>query len=398
MKVLFISTLYPPHIIGGAEKAAAQLAEALARRGHEVVVVSLHPEPEEAVEVRNGVRVYRLPLDNFYWPFGRKKKPNVLLRLAWHVRDIWNRGAAKRVGRILDIESPDAVHTHCIAGFSLSVWGEVKKRNIRLVHTLYDYYLLCSRSSLFRSGRNCERRCVDCALLTSSKRRLSELPDSVVSVSRRTLDTHLRNHCFSDRKAAVIYNISDLSKIAHQQRMTTDGDAGTLVFGFIGKIEEAKGIETLLSATTELLRPNWELRIAGTGIESYVQSLSKRFPDSRITWAGFTKAAEFYASVDVVVIPSIWADPLPLVCVESLHAGKALICAESGGIPEIARLAEVVEFFPAGDADALAEKMNLALMSPQRWRDGGVRSPSTLDVFKEDGVVEKYLAEYDFRS
>jgi glycosyltransferase involved in cell wall biosynthesis len=398
MKVLFISTLYPPHVIGGAEKAASQLAEALVRSGHEVAVVSLYPGANEIIEDRNGVRVYRLPIDNFYWPFGRKQKPKALFRLAWHIRDMWNHKAAERVGRILDIESPDAVHTHCIAGFSLSVWGEVKKRKLRLVHTLYDYYLLCSRSSLFRNGSNCEQRCLDCALLTSSKRRLSHLPDSIISVSRHTLDAHLRNHCFAGRRTTVIYNISDLARIADQQRSGVDRDADNLVFGFIGKIEEAKGIETLLSATTRLRLPNWKLRIAGTGLEGYVQGLSKRFADPRITWLGFTDAAEFYSSVDVVVIPSMWADPLPLVCVEGLHTGKALICAESGGIPEIARLAEVAEFFPAGDANALAEKMNLALMSPQRWREGGVRSPSALDAFKEDHVVEKYLAEYAFRS
>ena len=79
MKILIISTLYPPHVIGGAEKAAAELAEALVRRGQEVVVVSLHPGSSEGVEDRNGVRVYRLPIDNFYWPFGRKKKPNPAL-------------------------------------------------------------------------------------------------------------------------------------------------------------------------------------------------------------------------------------------------------------------------------------------------------------------------------
>jgi len=34
MKILIISTLYPPHVIGGAEKAACELAEALVRRDH----------------------------------------------------------------------------------------------------------------------------------------------------------------------------------------------------------------------------------------------------------------------------------------------------------------------------------------------------------------------------
>jgi glycosyltransferase involved in cell wall biosynthesis len=142
MKILIISTLYPPHVMGGAEKAAAELAEALVRRGHVVVVVSLHPGSSEVVEDRNGVRVYRLPIDNFYWPFGRKRKPNPLYRLAWHVREAWNPVAARRIGKILDAETPDVVNTHNVCGFSLAAWREVKRRKVRLVHTLHDYYLM----------------------------------------------------------------------------------------------------------------------------------------------------------------------------------------------------------------------------------------------------------------
>ena len=170
--------------------------------------------------------------------------------------------------------------------------------------------------------------------------------------------------------------------------------SGDLVFGFIGRVEEEKGIETLLTATRQLRPSNWKLKIAGRGLDGYVDKLGRRFPDSRIEWLGFTDAAEFYASVDVVVIPSLWAEPLPYVCVESLHAGKSLICASAGGIPEIARLSNLVEFFPAGNANALAEKMNLALASPQEWRECKVPDASKLGVFREEQVVEKYLREY----
>jgi glycosyltransferase involved in cell wall biosynthesis len=167
-----------------------------------------------------------------------------------------------------------------------------------------------------------------------------------------------------------------------------------LVFGFIGRVEEEKGIETLLAATRQLHQSNWRLKIAGRGLDGYVDKLAKRFPDPRIEWLGFTDAAKFYSFVDVVVIPSLWAEPLPYVCVESLHAGKGLICASSGGIPEIARLSNLVEFFPAGNANALAEKMNLALSSPQEWREHRVPDASRLGAFREEYVVEGYLREY----
>lgn len=394
MKILIISTLYPPHVIGGAEKAAAQLAEALARRGDEVVVVSLHPRPNQVVEDRNGVRVYRLPIDNFYWPFGRDEKPNILRRLAWHIREMWNPIAAWRIGKIMDAEMPDVVNTHNICGFSLAAWREIKRRKVRLVHTLHDYYLMCPRCTLFRNGRSCEKRCLDCKILTFTKEGLSQLPDAVVSVSQHALDEHTKRHYLEGVPSTVIYNIQGCAQSPVRQTADARQFSGDLVFGFIGRVEQEKGIETLLQATKQLNQPNWKLKIAGRGLDGYVQSLRKTYADPRIEWLGFIDSSEFYSSVDAVVLPSLWAEPLPYVCVESLHAGKSLICASSGGIPEIARLSERVEFFSAGHSDALAEKMNLALSSPTEWRERKVPDTAKLSAFREEYVVQRYLREY----
>ena len=394
MKILIISTLYPPHVIGGAEKAAAELAEALVRRGHVVVVVSLHPGTNEVVEDRNGVRIYRLPMDNFYWPFGRKEKPSILRRLAWHIREVWNPMAARRIGRILDAEKPDVVNTHNVCGFSVAAWREVKRRKVRLVHTLHDYYLMCANGRLFYKGRYCEKRCLSCKVLTFNRRRSSRLPDSTVSVSHHALHEHVSRHYLEDVPATVIYNIQSAFKTPVQQTLDGGQLSGNLVFGFIGRVEEQKGIETLLAATRQLHLSNWKLKIAGSGLEAYVDKLAKAFPDPRIEWLGFADAAKFYSSVDVVILPSLWPEPLPYVCVESLHAGRSLICALSGGIPEIARLSGMVECFPAGNANALARKMNLALASPHEWRENKVPDASRLGAFREEYVVERYLREY----
>jgi len=393
MKILIISTLYPPNVVGGAEKAAAELAEALVCHGHVVVVITLQPGKTELVEERNGVRVYRLPLDNFYWPFGRAEKPNRFYRLLWHIREMWNPVAARRIGRILDTEKPDVVNTHNVCGFSLAAWREVKRRRLRLVHTMHDCYLLCSRSVLFRNGSNCKKRCLDCRLLTLNRRGLSRLPNSVVSVSQYTLNEHVARDYYEGVPATVIFNIH---RTTPPQRETPNSEkkSGDLVFGFIGRIEEEKGIETLLMSARRLQSANWKMKIAGKGLDAYVQKLSKKYADPRIEWLGFTDAATFYSSVDVVILPSLLAEALPYVCVESLHAGKSLICVSSGGIPEIARLSSRVEFFPSGDANVLAEKMNLALASPQAWRECKAPDASKLEVFREECVVEKYLREY----
>jgi glycosyltransferase involved in cell wall biosynthesis len=390
MKILIINSLYPPHVVGGAEKAAALLAESLVRYGHEVVVVSLHPGSNEVVENRNGVRVYRFPIDNLYWPFGQKRRPNALLRVIWHVREMWNSAAARRIGIVLDAEKPDVVNTHNICGFSVAAWREVNRRNLRLVHTVHDYYLMCSRCTLFNKAKNCESRCVRCRVFTVLRRNLAQLPDRIVSVSQHALQEHVRRGYFRGRATRVIYNIQG----AFEPFAKPNEPSTNVTFGFMARIEEEKGIETLLAATRKLQKPSWRLKIAGRGVDSYVSRLVGRFPDARIEWLGFTDAAQFYSSVDVVIIPSLWAEPLPYVCVESLHAGKGLICASTGGIPEIAKLSHMVEFFPAGDSNALAKKMSLAIDSPQAWHTK-VPDASKLSAFRVDHVVERYVREYE---
>jgi glycosyltransferase involved in cell wall biosynthesis len=393
MRILLIGTMYPPYAYGGAEKAVAMLAQALVRSGHNVAVVTLHSGRQEKTEERNGVRIYHLPLDNAYWPFSQGTKPNRLLRLAWHLREMWNWKAAGRVGRILDLEAPDVVHTHNINGFSVAIWQAVKRRRIRLVHTLHDYYLLCPRTTLYRRGKSCESRCIGCRVLTANRKAASHLLDEIVSVSQSTLDKHKRYGHFPGVASKVIYNIhpADGEVVAGKAEST---NPDVLCFGFMGRIEPEKGIEILLRATQQLIQPGWRLRIAGKGTDTYVASLKLKYGDERIEWLGFTPAAAFYPTVDVVVIPSHWDEPMGYVCVESLYAGKPLICSRAGGLSEIARLSPVVAYFQPGNTEELARQVNCALNDPIKWKQKTQPGTASLEQFTDQVVVDKYLSTY----
>lgn len=392
MKILLVSALYPPVGWGGAEKAASLLAESLVRGGDEVVVITLHQGSEEIVEERNGVKIYRLPIDNLYWPFGLRKKKSPLVRLLWHLRDIWNHAAAARVGRILDHEKPDAVHTHVLAGFSVAVWKEIRIRNIKLVHTMHDYYLLCMRSSMFRDGIACSGQCAGCKAGTVVRKVSSQKIDEAVSVSQYVLERHQRSGYLGQVSKSVIRNVMNSYENLTQSRNSFP--CKELIFGYIGKIEDEKGIRIVLEATRYLSAQNWHLRIAGIGLEAYVESLKGEFSDPRIEWCGFMDSKVFYESINVSIIPSIWPDPLPYVVIEAISAGKSLICSQSGGIPEMAILGSVVEMFPPGDITALARIMNQALANDVVWRSGTFLDKKSANLFSENTVRAQYRAAY----
>src|SRR5512132_3715196 len=66
VRVLMLSWEYPPLLVGGLGRHVHALAEATARSGHQVTVLTRHPDPAGQVpydEVRGGVRVVRVAED-----------------------------------------------------------------------------------------------------------------------------------------------------------------------------------------------------------------------------------------------------------------------------------------------------------------------------------------------
>lgn len=393
MKILLVNALFPPFRYGGAEVSVSLLARGLAKTGDDVVVVTLHDEEEQTVERdADGIAVYRLPLDNLYWPWGgqRNEEP-AWRRLGWHLRNMWNRKAARRVAAILREERPDVIHCNVLTGFSPAVWGEADRLGIPVVQTLRDYGLMCVRSAMFRSGRQCQSRCADCALLTTPARRGSSGIDQLVAISDHVGQAHRDAGYFEGVPGRRIFNIAGLGPAPARPPAAPDAP---LTFGFLGRVEVEKGIEVLLDACGRLGGRDWHLRIGGEGVPAYVETLKRRYPDPRIEWLGNTDASAFFATIDLLVVPSIWPEPLGRILIEALEAGLSVISSDAGGLPEIAQFGKRAEIYPATDPRALAALLNRSIDDPSPWRDGGFRSDDDIDRFSEATIIAAHRSVY----
>ncbi|MBY0427678.1 MAG: glycosyltransferase family 4 protein [Alphaproteobacteria bacterium] len=395
MKCCIISTLYPPNIVGGAEKVAEKLATELVKSGHDVTAITLHGSSETKNEMRDGVNVYYLPIDNIYWPFHISAKPSPVKRLLWHLIDMWNFKAAQRVGKIFDKAKPDILYCHNLTGFSVAVWAEAKKRGIKIVHTLHDYSLLCPRGTLMKHGKMCQTRCAACAGLSVSKYVASHMVDDVVGVSRFVASQHMQRGYFKNAKQSVIYNSCELPvPIDAHNHMSN----GTFTFGFIGRVEQEKGIDVLLEATTQLPNNNWRLLVAGRGLDAYVEGLKIKYPNSNIEWLGFVEPNHFYTKIDVLIVPSIWPEPFPLVIAEASARNIPVIISDMGGMPEYLNMGVHGVCVSAGDVSRLAHEMRDALagsglMAAKVNNDDACRNKLSTAVF-----LERYLACYKAHS
>jgi glycosyltransferase involved in cell wall biosynthesis len=212
----------------------------------------------------------------------------------------------------------------------------------------------------------------------------------VVSISEYVLKCHTQSKYFSGAPSAVIYNIGG----AHTTPSPKSHREDALVFGCIGRLEDEKGIRVVLEATQRLSLSDWRLRIAGVGLDGYVDALKQRFTDPRIEWLGFASPQQFYASIDVTIVSSVWPEPLSRAVIETFASGKSAICAQSGGIPEIANMGRVVATYPAKDSQLLAEIMDQAMLNVDTWRSGGFRNADAGSLFEDISISSSYRAVY----
>lgn len=331
MNVLVLHTLYAPHIGGGAEIVVRQLAEGLQRRGIGVAVLATGPQTGLAEETLDGVRIYRAGLDNFYWHY-TQTRPNRLLRLGWHFRDRYNRSMRRHVRRVIELERPDVVVCNNLTGWSISAWDEISAAGLPIVQVLHDLYLLCPKDTMFNKGRSCERQCAMCSCFRQPHAAASAQVATVIGVSRFVLDRLLAQGYFSRASQHVVHNSIDAP--AAKPTMPKVPATAPLRFGYIGTLSENKGVGWLIDQF-QALSTDATLVIAGRGKLDYERRLRDMADPSRVSFVGYQPSERFMQDIDVLVIPSIWAEPFGLVAVEACAHGLPIIATEMGGLPEI---------------------------------------------------------------
>ena len=136
-------------------------------------------------------------------------------------------------------------------------------------------------------------------------------------------------------------------------------------FVFVGRVSEEKGVLALLEAwSTHPEGAFGVLRIAGDGpAREQVEALARNRGDvdvlGQVTSERVSTLLEDSA---VVVVPSLWAEAFPLVILEAMAAGRALLVTDEGGMPGVVddALGRVV----APTVDGIEEGLRLFVGEP----------------------------------
>jgi glycosyltransferase involved in cell wall biosynthesis len=326
MKIAIINTLYAPNKVGGAEKSVQTLAENFSDLGNEVIVICLGKE--DANYKLNGVIIHAVKIKNDFWPFEINNK-NSFHKLIWHLKDASNNKYNDFLHHLFLDYKPDVLLTNNISGFSTKVWRIASNLNIKIVHTLRDYYLQCPKSTKFKNGLNCSNLCNDCNFLSIPKKKDSSKVNYLIGISNYILSDHIDKGYFKGVQNEVIFNGFETQKKSINSREVTN------VFGFIGQVNKTKGIELILESFSNLSESSWKLLIAGTVDEKYLKHLNKINNSIQIEYLGYVDSSKFFEMIDVLIVPSLWNEPFGRVVIESILHSKPVIASNVGGIPEL---------------------------------------------------------------
>ncbi len=391
MRILFLSNLYPPHVVGGYERLCFEVASAMAARGHAVSVLTsdFGARPGEAEADIPGQAVHRdlrlLVGDGIYAPFAGDEAGRAAINAA-------NLGALRR--RMAEAR-PDVVFAWNLFFLDRSVFDALGDSGAHAVLMLTDNWLVAMLEPAFMSGFFREHVFGDAPFPPSAppppgpltlgwtwlRRRLGTAhatPGEIAQPSGRLPHTAIYGATFvRDLYAAagirfarddVVHNgVPQEARPASAFRDRREPvEPGVLRLLFAGRLVDLKGAHTAVEAMPILDRMDLggrqvRLTIVGDARDAaYADRLRGEIARSscaaRIALRDPVPPDALFAlfqSHDVYLFPSLY-EPFSLTLIHAMAGGIPVAASRAGGNVEIVRDGETGSLFRKGDAQDLA--------------------------------------------
>jgi len=395
LRILHLSSLYPPHVVGGCEISVSHLCEELVAMGNTVGAACIEREAER-VSVRNGVSIYRMQHYNDFW-LEDWSNYNRSQRRMQKLKQQWNFKIAADFGRVLDDFKPDILNTHSLLDISTLVWREAAVRNIPILHTICEYDLICGNAALFKNGRNCQHVHMGCRIVNFTKKINQKYLSGVASVGSTILATHQKHGYFNhlpENMRRVIYYSCEVPGADKLENITRKRRDGPFVFGYIGRINIEKGVGTIIDAFSKLEPGNWKCIVAGRALDDSVEGFKRKAGTLPIDFVGWVDPREFFNNIDVLICPSIWAEPSPRTIYESYNMGVPVIGSRSGGIPELIGESNSEWLFDAGNEDQLLDRLRWVLKQNRSELPDRDSFSTVINASDSRTVAENYIKFY----
>ncbi len=377
MRILFCNYEYPP-LGGGGGMITALLATELAARRHEITVLTSQGLGLPDEDVRDGVRVLRVPV-----LFRRQQATaNVASMFAYMAR-----GGFDGRRRLRQAEF-DLINTHFVlpsgpVGASLArAFG---LPNVLSLHggDLYDPSKSISPHRHF--------------LLRLWVRRLLHDADHLIGQS---VDTITNVHRYYARDLTI-------SRISLSIRRPLPGVAARAEYGFephdqllvtVGRLVARKAVDHLLQLMTDLA-PRSRLLILGNGPkEPELRRLAAALGVAeRVHFLGFVPDQEKFRILRMadVFVSTSQHEGFGLVFLEAMACGLPVVCYDHGGQNDFLTSGLTGYVVPLNERAAFARALRLLLSDPDRRRRMGAHNLEQVEAYLVDHCVRQYETVFE---
>ena len=243
----------------------------------------------------------------------------------------------------VDYSIIDVAEFHNVSYFGFEIFELfVAKYPGKTIFYPHDFYPVCMMRVLGRrilgKFRRCEKpgffRCSQCVGIKTYIQVMRRL-----DVFKKAETMKLVSHFMVEKYKRLGFKpsrfIVDVQKVNREYRVLPDIRRENNLIGFSGRNAEYKGFLVLEKAIEILRKKNVDFKFEHTGDNN---------------WLSLDDMIVFYNRTKVVVVPSIWEEPAPLVAREAKACGALVVASDIGGVRET----NPDFIFKAGDASELA--------------------------------------------
>ena len=377
-RILVLSNLYPPAVLGGYEVECAGVVERLRRDNEVLVLTSKRGRRRGAAEPGVARLLDFLP----YRPLTRLLSPLYALRAAAATRRVlrefqpdviyvWNGSQIPQVAiRVLEQSGAAVAYRVCEHWFGKLYEDDAFMHGVRGGRWSALMRLVNRAPSLRVDARTPVG--VSISWNSETVKRMSPVPDTARPLVERTI---------------IPATEQSEAFVGIEPRRAPEP-----TIGFVGRVSQEKGVETVIGAIGLLRREHGldvAFEVAGTGEPELLRRL-----ESLAAERGVADLVHWFGKLDkdglklllptlhALVVPSTWAEPAPLVIVEGALAQAPLIASRVGGIPDMVRDGEEALLFPPGDEGALAEALRCTLADPAETARRVERALARVQAFR----------------
>lgn len=398
MRILLVHKFF--NYNGGADVFFFEVGRVLKEHGHDVAYFSTLSEKNQVSEWSK----YFIEAPDF-------KSGNFLKKLKALYKIPYNKDAKKRFAELLEDFKPDLIHCfNIMTQISPSILFVAKEKNIPVVISLNDYKHICPCYKLFHHGKICEDcrngRFYNCTIHKCSH-------NSVAFSLASTIESYVHYWMKVYDQITLFLFASDFmaektesfwgKKLNRGKLMNPfnvppkpeykDGEYGL----YFGRLIDEKGVDVLMEAIEE--SPKIPFVIIGNGPEEKkLLEYTKQKKIENVKFVGPKWGKELNEYLDncrFVVVPSTWHENFPYVILQAFAAGKPVIGARRGGIPEM-----ITEdrgyLYEAKDHKALADCMDLLWNNPSDCIEKGQLGRLYVEeTFKDENFYSDIKINYN---